>query len=340
MTSPLPNAVAEMIDANVPAPAVAILIVNDVPAQRLALKSVLLPLGHEIVEAESGVDALRCVMEREFAVILLDVCMPGMDGFETAALIRQREESEMTPLIFITAYGSDEIPQSDLYAEGAVDFIFAPVPPDELRAKVSVFANLFIRAPAARGPSARGAGVGRRVLAADRRRADRHLPDGRREPLRVHEPEVERDHRDPTRGRGGSRLGFDERAENIRRPGRRRCGHGHRGRAQPSHRDRGPRIDPADRSRDLQGRPCSRRWQRGLGRDPRRHHGRGRRRSGDVRCPRQGHGGIAAEVGLPGQHEPRDPHPDERRHRHDRPAARDRSRCPPARLRADGAELG
>jgi hypothetical protein len=84
-------------------------------------------------------------MTRNFAVILLDVRMPGMDGFETAALIRQRRESEMTPIIFITAYASDEIVM-DRYVEGAVDFIFAPVAPDELRAKVSVFANLFIKA--------------------------------------------------------------------------------------------------------------------------------------------------------------------------------------------------
>jgi signal transduction histidine kinase/HPt (histidine-containing phosphotransfer) domain-containing protein len=72
--------------------------------------------------------------------------MPIMDGFETAALIRQRQQSEMTPIIFITAHGRDELDAADLYAEGAVDFIFAPAPPNELRAKVSVFANLFIRA--------------------------------------------------------------------------------------------------------------------------------------------------------------------------------------------------
>ena len=72
--------------------------------------------------------------------------MPIMDGFETAALIRQRRQSEMTPIIFITAHASDEIENTDHYAEGAVDFIFAPVPPDELRAKVSVFAKLFCRA--------------------------------------------------------------------------------------------------------------------------------------------------------------------------------------------------
>jgi response regulator RpfG family c-di-GMP phosphodiesterase len=72
--------------------------------------------------------------------------MPHMDGFETAALIRQRRQSEMTPIIFITAYGRDETVNSDRYAAGAVDFMFAPVSPHELRAKVSVFANLFLKA--------------------------------------------------------------------------------------------------------------------------------------------------------------------------------------------------
>ena len=125
---------------------VPVLIVDDSASKRLALRSVLSPLGYLIVEADSGTTALRCVMARDFAVILLDVCMPDMDGFETAALIRQRRQSEMTPIIFITAFSSDDIMSTDLYAEGAVDFIFAPVPPAELRAKVSVFANLFLRA--------------------------------------------------------------------------------------------------------------------------------------------------------------------------------------------------
>jgi diguanylate cyclase (GGDEF)-like protein len=125
---------------------VPILIVDDNAAKRLALRAVLRPLGHVIIEAASGLEALRCVMTHDFAVILLDVRMPIMDGFETAALIRTRRQSELTPIIFITAYGSDEIVTSDLYAQGAVDFIFAPVPPEELRAKVAVFANLFIKA--------------------------------------------------------------------------------------------------------------------------------------------------------------------------------------------------
>src|SRR5213595_1458566 len=123
-----------------------ILIVDDSPEKIVALESILDELGQDIVKASSGRDALRHLLTRDFAVILLDVRMPVMDGFETAALIRQRLQSEMTPIIFITAHGSDEITHTDRYSEGAVDFIFAPINPAELRAKVSVFANLFIRA--------------------------------------------------------------------------------------------------------------------------------------------------------------------------------------------------
>jgi PAS domain S-box-containing protein len=125
---------------------VPVLIVDDNVAKRLALKAILAPLGHRIVEAGSGREALRAVMAQDFAVILMDVVMPGMDGFETAGLIRQRQRSLMTPIIFITAHSPDEIVKPNRYAEGAVDFIFAPIPPIELRAKVSVFASLFMRA--------------------------------------------------------------------------------------------------------------------------------------------------------------------------------------------------
>ena len=76
----------------------------------------LAPLGYTIVEAESGIAALRCITAQDFAVILLDVCMPNMNGFETAALIRKRRESEMTPIIFVTALSSDEILDADRYA--------------------------------------------------------------------------------------------------------------------------------------------------------------------------------------------------------------------------------
>jgi PAS domain S-box-containing protein len=106
----------------------------------------LAPLDFEIVEADSGVAALRCLSERNFAVILLDVRMPIMGGIETAALIRRRRQSEMTPIIFITAHANDEAFGVDRYAAGAVDFIFTPVVPEELRAKVSVFASLFSKA--------------------------------------------------------------------------------------------------------------------------------------------------------------------------------------------------
>ncbi len=125
---------------------VPVLIVDDNAGKRLALRAVLQPLGYSIVEADSGLAALRCVMAQDFAVILLDVRMPILDGPETAAIVRQRQQSKMTPIIFITASDNDEIDTTDQYAQGAVDFIFAPVRPDELRAKVSVFANMFIEA--------------------------------------------------------------------------------------------------------------------------------------------------------------------------------------------------
>jgi len=121
-------------------------VVDDDKAKRMALKAALSPLGHSVVEADSGVAALRLLMDQQFAVILLDVFMPAMNGFETASFIRQRRQSEMTPIIFITAYGSDEIAETDRFAEGAVDFIFAPVDPTELRAKVTYFVNLFMKA--------------------------------------------------------------------------------------------------------------------------------------------------------------------------------------------------
>jgi PAS domain S-box-containing protein len=146
MSSPMFPARRQSDPYEVIASPVPILIVDDNAAKRLALRAALSPLGFTIVEADSGLAALRCVMAQDFAVILLDVCMPIMDGTETAALLRQRPRSEMTPIIFITAFGNDEIVSTDHYAEGAVDFIFAPVPPDELRAKVSVFANIFRKA--------------------------------------------------------------------------------------------------------------------------------------------------------------------------------------------------
>ncbi len=128
-----------------PATLVPVLLVDDDAAKRLALRAMMAPLGCHIVEAASGADGLRCLMAEDFAVILLDVRMPIMNGFETAALIRLRKQSELTPIIFITAHEPDEV-MTDRYAEGAVDFITTPVHPDELRAKISVFAKLFLQA--------------------------------------------------------------------------------------------------------------------------------------------------------------------------------------------------
>ena len=121
---------------------VSILLVDDRPEKLLALEAVLEDLGQTIVRAYSGREALRHVLNQEFAVILLDVNMPGMDGFETAQLIRQRRNSQHVPIIFITAMG-DEIHAARGYALGAVDYILSPVVPEVLRSKVAVFVDLF-----------------------------------------------------------------------------------------------------------------------------------------------------------------------------------------------------
>jgi diguanylate cyclase (GGDEF)-like protein/PAS domain S-box-containing protein len=129
-----------------PALAPAILVVDDNAGKRLALAAMLAPLDHVIVEADSGRAALRAVLRQTFALILMDVRMPSLDGFETAKLIRQRRQSQLTPIIFVTSFGRDEIETSTAYASGAVDFIFTPILPAVLRAKVSVFVELFVQA--------------------------------------------------------------------------------------------------------------------------------------------------------------------------------------------------
>jgi diguanylate cyclase (GGDEF)-like protein/PAS domain S-box-containing protein len=124
----------------------AILLVNDRAAQRVALRAMLAPLGLVVVEADSGRAALRAVLRQTFALILMDVRMPTMDGYETASLIRQRAQTRRVPIIFLTAFGRDETETLTAYASGAVDFIFTPVLPDVLRAKVAVFVDLFVQA--------------------------------------------------------------------------------------------------------------------------------------------------------------------------------------------------
>jgi len=120
-----------------------ILIVDDDLKSLTAMEALLAGPGREIIKAASGADALRCLLRRDFALILLDVRIPDMDGFETATLIRQRERSRYTPIIFISAMDTLE---SDVFrgvASGAVDYLFKPVVPQILQAKVSVFVDLF-----------------------------------------------------------------------------------------------------------------------------------------------------------------------------------------------------
>jgi len=126
-----------------PQSTVNILVVDDDSTKRFALKTILAPLGENVVEASSGADGLRQLLRQEFAVVLLDVRMPMMDGFETAQLIRQRPRSELTPIIFVTALDQAETDMGRGYDLGAVDFVFAPVVPAILRAKVAVFVELY-----------------------------------------------------------------------------------------------------------------------------------------------------------------------------------------------------
>ena len=122
-----------------------ILLVDDRPDKLLALESILENLHQNLVKVRSGDEALRQLLARDFAVILLDVNMPGLDGFETAALIRQRRRSEATPIIFISAINDTENHVSRGYSLGAVDYILSPVIPEILRAKVAVFVELFLK---------------------------------------------------------------------------------------------------------------------------------------------------------------------------------------------------
>src|SRR5690242_12768545 len=124
-------------------PKVNLLVVDDDATKRFALRTILGPLDENIIEASSGADALRQLLRNEFAVVLLDVRMPIMDGFETAQLIRQRPRSELTPLIFVTALDEAETDMGRGYNLGAVDFVFAPVVPAIMRAKVTVFVELY-----------------------------------------------------------------------------------------------------------------------------------------------------------------------------------------------------
>jgi signal transduction histidine kinase len=119
-----------------------ILIVDDDRGNLMALQELLQGLGQNLVLANSGEEALRCVLKHDFAVVLLDVRMPGIDGFETARLIRQRQRSRHTPVIFVTGASEDVSSMFRGYEVGAVDYIYKPLVPEVLKSKVSVFIEL------------------------------------------------------------------------------------------------------------------------------------------------------------------------------------------------------
>jgi two-component system, sensor histidine kinase and response regulator len=119
-----------------------ILLVDDQPANLVALEAMLQGLGQNLIKAESGREALKWLLTHEFAVILLDVKMPEMDGFETATLIRQRDKSRHTPILFLTANDNTQTQVVRGYAVGAVDYLVKPVVPEFVRSKVAVFVEL------------------------------------------------------------------------------------------------------------------------------------------------------------------------------------------------------
>jgi diguanylate cyclase (GGDEF)-like protein len=122
-------------------PRVSVLLVDDRAENLLALEVSLEPLGQRLVRARSGDEALRAVLDEQFAVILMDIRMPGLDGFETMALLKQRERSRHVPIIFLTAF-AEQLDGVRSYASGAVDYLLKPLEPEALRSKVSVFVTL------------------------------------------------------------------------------------------------------------------------------------------------------------------------------------------------------
>jgi CheY-like chemotaxis protein len=120
-----------------------ILMVDDRPENLLALEAILQGLGHELIRASSGEEALKVLLTTDVAVILLDVQMPGMDGFETAAHVKRREKTRDIPILFLTAIDGEAHQAFRGYAAGGVDYLAKPFDPWLLKAKVSVFVELY-----------------------------------------------------------------------------------------------------------------------------------------------------------------------------------------------------
>src|SRR5712671_5737498 len=119
-----------------------ILVVDDNDTNLIAIEAALVPLGRKLVLARSGVEALARLLEQDFALIVLDVAMPGMDGFETARLVRSRARNRATPIIFVTGLSWQDDAILKGYELGAFDFLMKPIRPEVLRAKASVFVQL------------------------------------------------------------------------------------------------------------------------------------------------------------------------------------------------------
>jgi PAS domain S-box-containing protein len=124
---------------------VEILLVDDRPENLLALEAILEPLGHTLVRAQSGEDALRALLAHDFAVILLDVQMPGMNGFEVARIVKSRERTRHIPIIFLTAISKEDEYVFTGYSVGAVDYLFKPFQPEILRSKVAALVDLHLK---------------------------------------------------------------------------------------------------------------------------------------------------------------------------------------------------
>jgi signal transduction histidine kinase len=122
-----------------------ILLVDDQPARLMSYISILEELGENLITARSGIEALEQLMKNDFAVVLLDVSMPGMDGFETAGLIREHPRFEKTPIIFVTGVHVTEPDQLKAYKLGAVDYVYIPIIPEILRGKVTVLVDLYCK---------------------------------------------------------------------------------------------------------------------------------------------------------------------------------------------------
>src|SRR5436190_20629910 len=122
---------------------VSILIVDDYPENLLALEAILAPTGHHVIRANSGREALKALLTQDVALVLMDVAMPDLDGYETAALIRGRERSRLTPIIFLTANHKADAHVFKGYSVGAVDYLFKPFVPEVLLSKVAIFVELY-----------------------------------------------------------------------------------------------------------------------------------------------------------------------------------------------------